>query len=153
MSAVSNSVRPHRQQPTRLLSLGFSRQEYWSGLPFPPPLHESENESEVTQLYLTLRNPIDCSLPGSSIHGISQARVLEWAIIAFSIADIGKGHSEHWTNGCPVDILYSGKMQEQSQIGIKLGLNCNVIHIEEWLWKINIDSNFPRALRNMLSLN
>ena len=39
---VSNSVRPHRWQPTRLRSLGFSRQEYWSGLPFPSPVHESE---------------------------------------------------------------------------------------------------------------
>ena len=33
---------PHRRQPTRLPSLGFSRQEHWSGLPFPPPMHESE---------------------------------------------------------------------------------------------------------------
>ena len=40
---MSDSVRPHRQQPTRLPpSLGFSRQEHWSGLPFPPPMHESE---------------------------------------------------------------------------------------------------------------
>ena len=36
------SVRSHRWQPTRLLSLGFSRQRYWSGLPFPSPMHESE---------------------------------------------------------------------------------------------------------------
>ena len=41
-------------------------------------------ESEVAQLCLTLRNPMDCSLPGSSIHGIFQARVLEWVAIAFS---------------------------------------------------------------------
>ena len=39
---MSDSVRPHRQQPTRLPSLGFSRQEHWSGLPFPSPMHESE---------------------------------------------------------------------------------------------------------------
>ena len=39
---MSDSVWPHRRQPTRLPSLGFSRQEHWSGLPFPPPLHESE---------------------------------------------------------------------------------------------------------------
>ena len=65
-------------------SLGFSRQEHWSGLPFPSPMHESE--SEVAQLYPTLSNPMDCSLPGSSIHGIFQARVLEWGAIAFSVA-------------------------------------------------------------------
>ena len=64
-------------------SLGFSRQEHWSGLPFPSPMHESE--SEVTQSCLTLSDPMDCSLPGSSFHGIFQARVLEWGAIAFSI--------------------------------------------------------------------
>ena len=55
-------------------SLGFSRQEHWSGLPFPSPMHESE----VAQLCPTLRDPMDCSPPGSSVHGIFQARVLEW---------------------------------------------------------------------------
>ena len=43
-----------------------------------------KNESEVVQLCLTLSDPMDCSLPGSSIHGIFQARVLEWGAIAFS---------------------------------------------------------------------
>ena len=64
--------------------LGFSRQEHWSGLPFPSPLHEVKSESEVAQLRLTLRDPMDCSLPGSSVHGIFQARVLEWGAIGFS---------------------------------------------------------------------
>ena len=67
------------------LSLGFSRQEHWSGLPFPSPVHESvKSEGEVAQTCLTLSDPMDCSLPGSSIHGIFQARVLEWGAIAFS---------------------------------------------------------------------
>ena len=61
-------------------SLGFSRQEYWSGLPFPSPVHESE----VAQLCPTLSDHMDCSPPGSSVHGIFQARVLEWGAIAFS---------------------------------------------------------------------
>ena len=39
---MSDSVRPHRRQPSRLPSLGFSRQEHWSGLPLPSPMHESE---------------------------------------------------------------------------------------------------------------
>ena len=47
---------------------------------------ESESESEVTQLCLTLLDPTDCSPPGSSVHGILQARVLEWGAIAFSTA-------------------------------------------------------------------
>ena len=61
-------------------SLGFSSQEHWNGLPFPSPMHESE----VAQSYLTVSYPMDCSLPGSSAHGIFQARVLEWGAIAFS---------------------------------------------------------------------
>ena len=55
-------------------SLGFSRQEHWSGLPFPSPMHEMKSENEVTQSRLTPSNPMDCSLPGSSVHGICQAR-------------------------------------------------------------------------------
>ena len=43
-----------------------------------------KSEIEVTQLRLTLSDPMDCSLPGSSVHGIFQARVLEWGAIAFS---------------------------------------------------------------------
>ena len=43
-------------------SLGFCRQEHWSGLPFPSPMHESESESEVAQSYPTLSDPMDCSL-------------------------------------------------------------------------------------------
>ena len=60
-------------------SLGFSRQEHWSGLPFPSPMHESEKGKWSRSV-----DPIDCSLPVSSIHGIFQARVLEWGAIPFS---------------------------------------------------------------------
>ena len=60
-------------------SLGFSRQEHWSGLAFLSPMHKSE----VNQSCSTLHDPMDCSLPGSFIHGIFQARVLEWVAIAF----------------------------------------------------------------------
>ena len=49
-------------------SLGFSRQEHWSGLPFPSPMHESE----VAQSFPTLSDPMDCSLPVSSVHGFSR---------------------------------------------------------------------------------
>ena len=49
-------------------SLVFSRQEYQSGLPFPSPVHESE----VAESCSTLSNPMDCSLPGFSVHGILQ---------------------------------------------------------------------------------
>ena len=61
-------------------SLGFSRQEHWSGVPFSSPMRESA----VTQSCLTLSNRMDCSLAGFSVHGIFQARILEWVAIAFS---------------------------------------------------------------------
>ena len=66
-------------------SLGFSRQEHWSGLPFPSPMHESEKRKGSRSVMSDSSDPMDCSLPGSSIHGIFQARVLEWVAIAFSV--------------------------------------------------------------------
>ena len=113
-------------------SLGFSRQEHWSGFPFPSPMHENEKrkgnrsvvsdslrphglqptrllhpwdspgknagvgchsllqclkvktESEVAQSCPTLSDPMDSSLPSSSVHWIFQAAVLEWGAIAFA---------------------------------------------------------------------
>ena len=59
-------------------SLGFSRQEHWSGLPFLLQCVKVKSENEVAQLCPTLSDPMDCSLPGSSVRGIFQARVLEW---------------------------------------------------------------------------
>ena len=67
-----------------LPSLGFSRQEYWSGLPFPSPMHEMKSESVVTQSCPTLRDPMYCSPPGSPVPGILQARILEWVAISSS---------------------------------------------------------------------
>ena len=84
LSRVQPSVTPWTAAFQVPPSMGFSRQELWSGLPFPSPMHESE--SEVAQSCLTPRDPMDCSLPGSSFHGIFQARVLEWGAIAFSNA-------------------------------------------------------------------
>ena len=49
-------------------------------------LNESKKESEVSQSCLTLCDPTDHSLPGSSVHGILQARILEWVAISFSNA-------------------------------------------------------------------
>ena len=88
---MSDSVTPETAAHQAPPSLGFSRQEHWSGLPFYSCM-KVKSESEVAQVaYLkvtqscpTPSNPMDCSLPGSSIHGIFQARVLEWGAIAFS---------------------------------------------------------------------
>ena len=53
-----------------------------------------KSESEVTQSCPTLSDPMDCSLPGSSVHGIFQARVLEWVAIAFSKEENNEGQNE-----------------------------------------------------------
>ena len=84
-SVVSDSVRPHRRQRTRLPR------------PWDPPGKNTgvvchfllqcmkvKSESEVAQSCPTLSDPMDCSPAGSSIHGIFEARVLEWVAIAFS---------------------------------------------------------------------
>ena len=96
------------------LSMGFSRQEYWSGWPcypsrnLPDPGIEpaflkshalvggffttsTTREALSLQLCPTLCSPMDCSPPGSSLHGISQARILEWVAVSFS-----RGSSWTW---------------------------------------------------------
>ena len=90
--------------------MGFPREEYWNGLSFlspedlpdpgieaaspsalaggffttVPPGKSNDQFSSVAQSCLTLCNPVDYSLPGSSVHGIPQARMLEWGAIWFS---------------------------------------------------------------------
>ena len=80
-------MRPHRRQPTRLPHPWDSPGKNTGvGCHFLLQCMKVKSESEVTQLCPTLSDPMDCSLPGSSIHGIFQARVLEWGAIAFSVA-------------------------------------------------------------------
>ena len=59
-----------------------------------------ESESDVTQSCPTLSDPMDCSLPGSSVHGIFQARVLEWCAIAFSTLILNKGKKNPKNSFC-----------------------------------------------------
>ena len=84
-SVVSDSVWPHRRQPTRLPhpwdSLGKNT---GVGCHFLLQCMKVKSESEVAQSCLTLSDPMNCNLPGSSVHGIFHARVLEWGAIAFS---------------------------------------------------------------------
>ena len=62
---VTPEMAAHQPPP----SLELSRQEHWSGLPFPSPMHEVKSENEVAQSSLILSDPKDCSLTGSSVHG------------------------------------------------------------------------------------
>ena len=83
---MSDSVQPHRQQPTRLPCPWDSPGKNTGvGCHLPLQCMKVKSESEVTQSCPTLSDPMDCSLPGSSIHGIFQARVLEWGAISLKI--------------------------------------------------------------------
>ena len=82
---MSNSVRSQKWQPTRLpYPWGSPGKNTGVGCHFLLQCMKVESESEVTQSSLTLSDPMDCSLPGSSIHGIFQVTVLGWVAIAFS---------------------------------------------------------------------
>ena len=85
---MSDSVRPHRWQPTRLPHPWDSPGKNTGvGCHFLLQCMKVKSQSEVTQSCLTLSDPMDCSPPGSSVHGIFQARVLEWGATAFSILE------------------------------------------------------------------
>ena len=93
---MSDSVRPHRRKPTRPLCPWDSPGKNTGvGCHFLLQCMKVKSESEVAQSCLTLSDPMDCSLRGSSIHGISQARVLEWGAIAFSISTARQSQSCH----------------------------------------------------------
>ena len=88
-SVVSDSVRLHRQQPTRLPRPWDSPGKNTGvGCHFLLQCMKVKIESEVAQSCQTPSDPMDCSLPGSSIHGIFQSRVLEWEAIAFSSTSV-----------------------------------------------------------------
>ena len=70
------------------LSLGFSRQEHWSGLPFLSPMHESEKVKLLSRVQ-HLATPWTAAYQAPQSMGVFQARVLEWVAIAFS---------KHWVN-------------------------------------------------------
>ena len=80
-----DSVRPHSRQPTRLPGPWDSPGKNTGvSCHFLLQCMKVKSESEVAQPCPTLSDPMDCSLPGSSVHGIFQARVLKWVAIAFS---------------------------------------------------------------------
>ena len=86
-SVVSDSVRPHRWQPTRLPRPWDSPgRNTGVGCHFLLQCMKVKSESEVAQSCPTLSDPMGCSLPGSSIHGIFQARVLEWVAMPIQAA-------------------------------------------------------------------
>ena len=88
---MSDSVRPHRRRPTRLPGPWDSPGKNTGvGCHFLLQSMKGKSESEVAQSCPTLRDPMVWSLPGSSVHGIFQARVLEWGAIALSKKSLQK---------------------------------------------------------------
>ena len=110
-------MRPHRRQPTRLRRPWDSPgRNTGVGCHFLLQCMKVKSESEVAQSCPTLCDPMDCSLPGSSVHGIFQARVLEWGAIASSKQSPGLYVNE-WVGLCwrrqwhPTPVLLPGKCQ------------------------------------------
>ena len=104
VSVVYDSVRPHRWQPTRLpRPWDFPGKNAGVGCHFLLQSEKVKSEREVAQSCPTLRSPMDCSPPGSSVHGIFQARVLEWIAIAFS-------ETAYW--GTFKDVTWMGSPEE-----------------------------------------
>ena len=112
---MSDSVRPHRRQLTRLPCPWDSPGKNTGvGCHFLLQCMQVKSKSEVAQSSGTLWDPMDCSLPGSTIHRTFQAKVLEWAAIAFSIWSIlgisklgsESGYDYFWFCGL-CDLCYS----------------------------------------------
>ena len=133
-SVVSDSVRPHRRQPTRLPRPWDSPGKNTGvGCHFLLQCIKVKSESEVAQSCLTLSDPMDCSPPASSVHGIFQARVLEWGAIAFS------GHQLHvHTNQfCEEALSIFRTIDEEAAATKKVIIN------KTWIptWKLEPDGN------------
>ena len=105
-------VRPHRRQPTRLPRPWDSPGKNTGvGCYFLLQCMKVKSESEVAQSCPTLSDPMDCSLIGSSVHGIFQARVLEWGAIAFFEVALVMSNSL-WSHGlCPPNSSVHGILQ------------------------------------------
>ena len=100
-SFVSDSVRPHRQQPTRLLCPWDSPGKNTRvGCHFLLQCMKVKSESEVTQSCLTLRDPMDCSLPSSSIHGISRQEY--WSGVPLPSPEVISIHSFLFFGMCKI---------------------------------------------------
>ena len=102
---------------------------------------QRKSESEVTQLCLTLCNPMDCSLPGSSIHGIFQARILEWVAISFSRRS---SQPRDWTQvsriegGHALPFALPGESHKPKEVLSK----CLSLNLLGGIWATNPDAAF-----------
>ena len=106
-------------------SLGFSSKNTGVGCHFLLHCIKVKRESEVAQFCLTLLDPMDCSLPGSSVHAIFQARVLEWGAIAFSETTLQVISNAILKFRIPVYTQYSKNQNERKVFQLIYGANFN----------------------------
>ena len=115
---MSYSVRPQRQQPTRLpYPWDSPGKNTGVGCHFLLQCMKVKSESEVSQSCLTLSDPTDCSLPGSSIHGIFQAKVLEWVAIAFSKESWAPKNWHFWLDDITNGIINGHELEQAPGVG------------------------------------
>ena len=119
---MSDSERPHRRQPTRLpCSWDSPGKNTGVGCHFLLQCVKVKSEREVAKSCPTLSDPMDCSLPGSSVHGIFQARVLEWGPIV----------------GVRLDQLFV----ESNKMDQRMFLNCHQFSLT--LWALAFSERLP----------
>ena len=132
---MSNSVQLHRRQPTGLLHPWDSPGNNTGvGCLFLLQCMKVKSESEVAQSCPTLLDPMDCSPPGSSIHGIFQARVLEWGAIAFSKKMLTFTHNNRYAS-----YNYTATILPKSHCHMLL-MECNMVQSpRRGIWIITIN--------------
>ena len=140
-------MRPQRRQPTRLPHTWDSPGKNTGvGCHFLLQCRKVKSESQVAQSCPTLSDPMDCSLPGSSVHGIFQARVLEWVAIAFSGPSPAKSLQLCLTLCDPID----GSPPGSPVLGILQARTLEWVAISfsnAWKWKVKVKSlNHVRLL-------
>ena len=124
---MSDSVRPHRRQPTRLPHPWDSPGKNTGvGCHFLLQCRKVKSENEVTESCPTLSNPMDCSLPGSSVHGIFQARVLEWGAIAFSSNPLWRKSKK--SKQQPIILYTNDKFWGFASIPLSFWMECPVFY-------------------------
>ena len=115
-------------------SLGFSGQEHWSGLPFPSPMHERKSESEVTQSCPTLSDPMDCSLPGSSVQSSIKLKpkAITWSR---GTPRLGSLPELCWFKGHRCPLLVESRLHRCTLSHTFLGSSpfCSVLCLMRWL--------------------
>ena len=156
---MSDSVRSHRWQPTRLPPpWDCPGKNTGVGCHFLLQCMKVKSESEVVQSCPTLSDPMDYSLPGSSVHGICQARVLEWGAIVFS--------GNMYITICEIDHQSKfsawNRALKAGALGQPWGMRCGGrwegglgwgTHVHPWLIHVNVCQNplqYCKAIRLQL---